>query len=280
LSALKTELNVIEFGAFAVRTEKSDVVEFARELLCDQNEFGDIQSVPFTFPIRWLAVPTVRDYLANVSGRRGLLLIREEIVYKERLQIDCDYLIRIDFVERASARPTIEIRGSVYDELNRAIVSITSTLCAVEMQSDRVGKKYAAPVANNADFVDVVIGPIQQSWISRYAAVSLDYNPLHIDNQFARMQGLPNTIVHGTLLSGLLSNALGHWCPNSQLNRLSVTFLLPVFEGSSVRIVGHILNQKQLGTSCDTLIRLKLQLDDGRMAAVGEANLLANNPKC
>ena len=60
----------------------------------------------------------------------------------------------------------------------------------------------------------------------RYAGASGDFNPIHIDPEFAKAVGLPNTILHGLYMMGLTACAATEAAggdPKS-LKRLSVQF--------------------------------------------------------
>ena len=60
----------------------------------------------------------------------------------------------------------------------------------------------------------------------RYAGASGDFNPIHIDPEFAMMVGLPGTILHGLYMMGLVARAatdVAGGDPGS-LKRLSVQF--------------------------------------------------------
>ncbi len=60
----------------------------------------------------------------------------------------------------------------------------------------------------------------------RYAGASGDFNPIHIDPEFAKAVGLPNTILHGLYMMGLVARAsteAGGGDPGA-LKRLSVQF--------------------------------------------------------
>jgi acyl dehydratase len=60
----------------------------------------------------------------------------------------------------------------------------------------------------------------------RYAGASGDFNPIHIDPEFAKAVGLPNTILHGLYMMGLVARASAEAAggdPRS-LKRLSVQF--------------------------------------------------------
>ncbi len=58
----------------------------------------------------------------------------------------------------------------------------------------------------------------------RYAGASGDFNPIHIDDEFAKMVGLPRNILHGLYSMGLVAKAnaaLANGDPRA-LKRLSV----------------------------------------------------------
>src|SRR6476659_9155708 len=61
----------------------------------------------------------------------------------------------------------------------------------------------------------------------RYAGASGDFNPIHVDPEFAKAVGLPGTILHGLYMMGLVARAnaevVGGGDPRS-LKRLSVQF--------------------------------------------------------
>ena len=60
----------------------------------------------------------------------------------------------------------------------------------------------------------------------RYAGASGDFNPIHIDPEFAKAVGLPNTILHGLYMMGLVARANTDAAGGDPraLKRLSVQF--------------------------------------------------------
>lgn len=60
----------------------------------------------------------------------------------------------------------------------------------------------------------------------RYAGASGDFNPIHIDPEFAKAVGLPSTILHGLYMMGLVSRAATDVAGGDpgKLKRLSVQF--------------------------------------------------------
>ncbi len=60
----------------------------------------------------------------------------------------------------------------------------------------------------------------------RYAGASGDFNPIHIDREFAKAVGLPSTILHGLYMMGLVARAATDVADGDprKLKRLSVQF--------------------------------------------------------
>ena len=79
---------------------------------------------------------------------------------------------------------------------------------------------------------------VTQSDVSLYARASGDYNPIHIDPEFARKTPLGGTIAHGMLIlayvSEMLANAFGlDWLESG---RLDVRFKAPARPEDTVTI--------------------------------------------
>jgi acyl dehydratase len=71
----------------------------------------------------------------------------------------------------------------------------------------------------------------------RYAQASGDYNPIHTDENVAKMAGLPGIIVHGLCTMAFTSKVmLDHLCANDprRLKRLRACFSRPVFPGQTI----------------------------------------------
>ena len=66
--------------------------------------------------------------------------------------------------------------------------------------------------------------PVTRADLVRYAGASGDFNPIHIDDEFAKAVGLPRNILHGLYSMGLVAKAnaaLADGDPRA-LKRLSV----------------------------------------------------------
>jgi 3-hydroxybutyryl-CoA dehydratase len=82
-----------------------------------------------------------------------------------------------------------------------------------------------------------------------YSTVSLDTNPLHLDEAVARQSRFGGRVAHGMLSAGLISAVLGTYLPGpgTIYMRQSLTFKAPVRIGSTVRAVVEIIDLKRTG---------------------------------
>ena len=83
---------------------------------------------------------------------------------------------------------------------------------------------------------------IVQDNIDRYAKASGDFNPIHIDTDYARKTPLGGTVAHGMLIlayiSQMMTNAFGRdWLSGGRLN---VRFRAPARPGDVITIGGTI----------------------------------------
>jgi acyl dehydratase len=76
----------------------------------------------------------------------------------------------------------------------------------------------------------------------RYAGASGDYNPIHIDPEFAKAVGLPSTILHGLYGMALVARAaiVGVDGDARSLKRLSVQFRGMGFPEQEITVTGTV----------------------------------------
>jgi len=67
--------------------------------------------------------------------------------------------------------------------------------------------------------------PITRTHLVRYAGASGDFNPLHHDETFIKMIGMNNVIAHGTLIMGIVGEAITSWIENKHLRKFNSRFL-------------------------------------------------------
>jgi 3-hydroxybutyryl-CoA dehydratase len=115
---------------------------------------------------------------------------------------------------------------------------------------------------------------ITEADIALYAAVSLDTNPAHFDDEFASGTPFGRRIAHGMLTSGLISACLGTRLPGPGTIYLSqsLRFRKPVFIGDHITATVEVLaiedkGRVRLATTCTN--------QGGDLVVDGEAVVIA-----
>jgi 3-hydroxybutyryl-CoA dehydratase len=116
-------------------------------------------------------------------------------------------------------------------------------------------------------------GPFGMPHLARYAEVSGDSNPIHLDEELAHKAGLAAPPVQGMLLMAAFEPALTAWRPDYVLQRLSAKFLRPVLAGESIIVSGRVGNVTE-DTGRATL-RLMAHNERREIVVLGEAVLVA-----
>jgi len=116
---------------------------------------------------------------------------------------------------------------------------------------------------------------ITQENINLYAEASRDFNPIHIDEAFAKKTPLGGTIAHGMLILAYVSQMMSAAFGQSWLagGKLSVRFKTPARPGDTITVSGRISRVEksdgQTSIRCDVLS----QNQNGESVITGETNL-------
>lgn len=117
-------------------------------------------------------------------------------------------------------------------------------------------------------FKKIDLGQIDQGQVKCYAEASLDFNPIHLDEDFAKAAGLESRIAHGMLSMGLASKALVDWGFSlDKLIKFSSKFKDKVFLGE--RLIAIFLSQSRLESGFQ--VDWKLSKEDGSDVLIAEA---------
>lgn len=127
---------------------------------------------------------------------------------------------------------------------------------------------------------DLVVGQsaslsktVNEADVAGFAEITGDFNPVHVDEDYARGTIFKGRIAHGMLTAGVLSAVLGTELPGPGAIYMSqnMKFRAPVMLGdtivASVVIEEIIMNKKQVRLSCQCHVGDTLVLD-------GEARLM------
>jgi len=129
---------------------------------------------------------------------------------------------------------------------------------------------------NIGDSLPIIRRSITQSVIDQYAKASGDFNPIHIDQQFAENSPFKSTIAHGLMIassiSHMLSEAFGISWANS--GQLSLRFRNPVLEGDSISTFGQIETIVCQNGLMEIDCNVGVKKDSGQDAITGQAKLI------
>ena len=79
----------------------------------------------------------------------------------------------------------------------------------------------------------------------RYAGASGDYNPIHVDPEFAKQVGLPGNILHGLYTMAQVARASGEAAGGAnQLKRLSVQFRGMGLPEEEITVTGTVVDER------------------------------------
>jgi acyl dehydratase len=117
---------------------------------------------------------------------------------------------------------------------------------------------------------EIHIGPFDRAALARYAEVSGDDNPLHLDDDLARSIGFSAPPVHGMKLLAAFEPMLKAWRNDLVLKGLSGKFVQPVLRGERITLSGRVL---RASLEAGVFVRLLAHGEARVPAIIGEATL-------
>jgi len=113
--------------------------------------------------------------------------------------------------------------------------------------------------------------------VNAFAALSLDFNPVHLDAEYAKNTAFGQQIVHGMLVSSLFSGLLGKQLPGEGTIYLGqdLKFKKPIFIDQKVTATVEVIEIREdkpiitLSTTCVN--------DQGKVLISGQAVVMFNS---
>lgn len=117
---------------------------------------------------------------------------------------------------------------------------------------------------------------VTQEQIERYAAASGDFNPIHVDHEFAARSQFGRTIAHGMLVAAFVSEMMTMAFGESWLEsgRLKLRFRAPVFPGEMVTTFGQVKGIRQSNGATEVTCAVGVRKPSGEAAITGDAVVL------
>jgi len=108
--------------------------------------------------------------------------------------------------------------------------------------------------------------------VRKFASITGDFNPLHVDKKFGENSQFKKNIVHGMLAGSMFSTLIGMYCPGMKSLYLSQTlnFKIPIFYNDTVIVKGTVTAKND----AVNLITLKTEIiKEGKVCINGEAKI-------
>jgi 3-hydroxybutyryl-CoA dehydratase len=120
---------------------------------------------------------------------------------------------------------------------------------------------------------------ITEADVTSFAGLIGDFNPLHVDAEYARRSRFGQRVAHGIFSGGLISAVLGNKLPGPGAIYLSqqIEFLTPVFIGDTITATVEVSAWKP----DKRIITLKTDCfnQSGKQVVTGKAVLLVDRPQ-
>jgi len=119
---------------------------------------------------------------------------------------------------------------------------------------------------------------ITEEDVMKFAEVTGDFNPIHVNPEYAKTQMFGKQVAHGALSAGLISAVLGTklFGPGILYTNQTVAFKKPVFFGDTLKAVGTVKDKftkkdgKMKFIICDT----KVYNQNDEVVTEGEGTIL------
>ncbi len=105
------------------------------------------------------------------------------------------------------------------------------------------------------------VAEITETMLDRFAVLSGDRNPLHMDAAFADRAGHPQRVAHGMLTASLFSTLAGMHLPGKRalLREVTVRFHKPVYPGARLSVEGTVAHLQE----AFRVVEVKVVVRDG-----------------
>jgi len=256
----------IRVGPLNVRVVAADVTAFGDALGLP----ATLGPVPLTFPIRFLGLAAVRRAMAGIAGvSHARLLHRSQLFsFRRALEVDRDYMLDVEIQRRRLPADCI-VLGVALRDGDEVVVKAQTELRLGNRPADSGAARVLSP-ASDGVIPDLCLGPIHMLQARRYAAASLDDNPLHNDIAAAHALGLAGTIVPGMLIAGQFERAILAWDADVRVNRLYAVFLQPLPIGSQVVLRLSAVGAGAASAADPMILRARALTVAGQLIAIGE----------
>ncbi len=125
------------------------------------------------------------------------------------------------------------------------------------------------------DLLPTVERLVDQARIELYAEASGDFNPIHVDREYAAGTRFGSTIAHGMMVAATASETMAlafdrRWADGG---RLKLRFKAPVYPGDTVTAFGQVKRVTDMDGVREVVCSVGVRRQTGELAIVGEATV-------
>ena len=128
---------------------------------------------------------------------------------------------------------------------------------------------------NIGDHLPRVERLIDQDRVERYAKASGDFNPVHIDHEFAKSSQFGRRIAHGMMIAASISEIMTTAFKMDWLRsgRMKLRFRAPVYPGDTIVAQGEIKDIREKDGKREAICSVDVRKQDGELVISGEATV-------
>ena len=114
---------------------------------------------------------------------------------------------------------------------------------------------------------------VTQEGIERYAEASGDFNPIHVDPEFAAGSHFGGTVAHGMMVAAYISEMMtvsfgADWLRSG---KLKLRFRAPVLPGDTVTTFGAVKRVRETESGAEVACSVGARRGSGESAIIGDA---------
>lgn len=125
-----------------------------------------------------------------------------------------------------------------------------------------------------------VVKRVTQVQIQAYAGASGDFNPIHVDTDFASRSRYGGTIAHGMMVAAAISESMAQafemdWVESG---RMKLRFKAPVLSGDTINTFGQVKSVSEREGNGEVVCTVGVCRQNGEVAITGEAIVVRSTP--
>jgi acyl dehydratase len=219
-----------------------DAIEKYARATNDDNEryFGN---EPICSPV-FVVVPAFDSFMAaSMDAELGADLLRlvhgaeEHVLYKPIRAGDILTVTPVlESVEHKETGETFTVKATETNQTGEVVAEVRGTMFIRGTGSRRAAASAAAETTEH-EIIHEETTKVDDDQTVRYAEASGDHNPIHLDENTARMAGLPGIILHGMCTMAMATKAVVNGPAGgdpTRITRVGVRFSRPVLPGQEL----------------------------------------------